>query len=78
MKLLETAIEEFAPNVICFSAVASQYLFIKKVADAIKSQWPQKYLVLGGVHATLNPSIVINDSFDAICLNIQRWSCAVI
>jgi len=68
IKLLNTVMGEFSPHLICFTAVASQYLFVKKIASVIKSQWPDKYLIIGGVHATLNPSDVINDSFDAICI----------
>ena len=68
IKQLNIFIKEFSPYLICFTAVASQYPFIKKIAGAIKSQWPDKYLVIGGVHATLNPSEVISDSFDAVCV----------
>lgn len=68
VELLNNMLEDFSPHVICFSAVASQYLFIKKIASLIKDKYPDKYLVLGGVHATLNPSKVINDSFDAVCI----------
>ena len=68
IKILNTFMGEFSPHLICVTAVASQYLFVKKIAGVIKSQWPDKYLVIGGVHATLNPSEVISDSFDAICI----------
>jgi radical SAM superfamily enzyme YgiQ (UPF0313 family) len=60
--------ETFAPQLICATAVASQYPFIKKTAGMIKGRWPDKYLVIGGVHATLNPSEVIRDVFDAVCV----------
>lgn len=68
IKLLNTFMVEFSPHLICVTAVASQYPFVKKIAGVIKSQWPDKYLVIGGVHATLNPSEVISDSFDAVCV----------
>ncbi|MBW8015812.1 MAG: radical SAM protein [Planctomycetes bacterium] len=67
-KLVRTAIEEFGPQIICFTAVASQYTFIKKTAGFIKNQWPDNFLVIGGVHATLNPSEVLSDFFDALCI----------
>jgi len=68
VNLLRTYIETFSPHIICASAVASQYSFIKKMASLIKREWPDKYLIIGGVHATLNPSEVIKDSFDAVCI----------
>lgn len=67
-KLLRTFMEKFAPHIICFTAVASQYAFIKKVASFIKSQWPDKFLIIGGIHATLTSSEVIANSFDALCI----------
>ena len=68
IKLLNTFIGEFSPHLICVTAVANQYSFVKKIASLIKSQWSDKYLIIGGVHATLNPSEVITDSFDAVCI----------
>ena len=64
--VLNKFMREFSPELICVTSVASQYPFIKKIASKIKSQWPDKYIVIGGVHATLNPAEVINDSFDAV------------
>jgi anaerobic magnesium-protoporphyrin IX monomethyl ester cyclase len=68
IKVLKTFMAAFSPRLICVTAVASQYPFVRKLAGVIKSQWPDKYLVIGGVHATLNPSEVISDSFDALCI----------
>lgn len=68
IKILKTSMREFPPHLVCFTAVASQYPFVSKIASMIKKQWPDKYLVIGGVHATLNPSEVINDAFDAVCI----------
>lgn len=68
IKILNTFLGGFSPHLICFTAVASQYPFVRKIAGAIKNQWPDKYLVIGGVHATLKPSEVIRDSFDAVCI----------
>jgi anaerobic magnesium-protoporphyrin IX monomethyl ester cyclase len=67
-KLLKTAIEEFAPRLICFTAVYSQYAFIKQAASFIKGQWPDKYLIIGGAYATLRPDDVIAGPFDALCI----------
>jgi radical SAM superfamily enzyme YgiQ (UPF0313 family) len=68
IKILNTCMDEFSPRLICVTAVASQYAFVKRIAGAIKSQWPDKYIVIGGVHATLNPSDVVSEYFDAVCI----------
>jgi radical SAM superfamily enzyme YgiQ (UPF0313 family) len=68
LKLLNTHVDEFDPQLVCLTSVASQYPFIKKIASTIKTQWTDKYLILGGAHATLNPSEVIDDQFDSICI----------
>ena len=68
IKLLRTSMEEFAPRLVCFTAVYSQYAFIKKIASLTKSQWPDKYLIIGGAHATLRPDEVIGGPFDSVCI----------
>lgn len=68
INLLKSFIEEFNPNLICFTATFSQYNFIKTIAEFVKSQWPDKFIVIGGVHASLNPREVIEGPFDAVCI----------
>ena len=66
--LLTSFVEEFDPNLVCFTAVFSQYPFIEKIARFMKSRWPDKFLIIGGVHATLNSNEVIDGPFDALCI----------
>lgn len=66
--LIETYMADFAPHLICFTAVTSQFPFIVKIATYVKSRWANVFLIIGGVHATLNPNEVINNPFDAICI----------
>jgi len=68
VKQVHAMMEEFSPQIICLTAVSSQYRFVKRIASMIKLQWPDKYLILGGVHATLNPAEAMRDSFDAVCI----------
>ena len=60
--------EEFNPGLICFTAVFSQYKFIEEMARFVKKQWPERYLLIGGVHATLQPDEVITGPFNAVCI----------
>jgi len=66
--LLQAFIRDSNPDLICFTAVFSQYHFVEKTAKFIKDRWADKYLLIGGVHATSNPEEVINGPFDALCI----------
>lgn len=67
-ELIKLHVKNFEPAVLCFTAVFSQYAFIEKAASFVKKNWPEKFCVIGGVHATLNPDIVIKGPFDALCV----------
>lgn len=67
-QILKTSMEEFDPGIICYTAVFSQYSFIEKIAAFIRSHWPDKFAIIGGVHATLNPEEIIKGPFDALCV----------
>lgn len=66
--ILQNAIESFKPRLLCFSAVSSEYPFISTIAGRLKKYHPNLYSLIGGVHASLNPSEAIKDSFDALCI----------
>ncbi|MDP8233675.1 MAG: radical SAM protein [Candidatus Saelkia tenebricola] len=66
--LLKEYMSNFNPQLICFTAVASEYRFIADIARYIKRHYPHVYLLIGGVHATLNPEEVLLDDFDALCI----------
>ncbi|MFC1851224.1 B12-binding domain-containing radical SAM protein [candidate division CSSED10-310 bacterium] len=61
-------IEHFSPQLICFSAVFSEYNFISQIAEGIRSRYSDIFLLAGGTHVTLNPDKAIKDAFDAICI----------
>lgn len=67
-KLITKNIFTFNPGLICFSSVTTQYPFIKNIAQFIKKNWPEIFLLIGGTHASLNPETVSKDSFDAVCI----------
>ncbi len=66
--VIERAVTEFDPEVIAFTAVSTEYPFLRSLASELKARWPAKFLILGGVHATLNPEAVMRDTFDALCV----------
>lgn len=68
LSLLKAAVVEFDPQLVGFTAVATQYPFISAAARQLKQLWPRKFLILGGTHASLKPDEVIQDAFDAVCV----------
>ncbi len=68
LPLISARMEMSGPQVVCFTSVFSQYSVIEKTARHIRKNWPGKFLVIGGVHATLNPEDVIKGPFDALCI----------
>lgn len=68
LKLITSTINQFLPDLICFTSVFSQFNFILETASYIKQQFPHIHLMGGGVHITLNPSEKLLDVFDSICI----------
>jgi len=68
VNIINKAMDKYDPHLVCFTAVYSQYSFIEKTARYIKCHWPGKYLLIGGVHATLQPDEVIAGPFNAVCI----------
>jgi radical SAM superfamily enzyme YgiQ (UPF0313 family) len=68
LDLLEKTVSEFNPHLIAFTAVSTQYPCISAAARRLKQCAPEKFLILGGVHASLKPEEVIRDHFDAVCV----------
>ncbi|WP_458011141.1 B12-binding domain-containing radical SAM protein [Candidatus Solincola sp.] len=67
--LLEEYIQSFHPDLACFTAVYTEYLFLSRVAARIKRKYPDVFLLLGGPHASLNPDRCLEEaSFDAVCV----------
>lgn len=67
-QLLTSFIKQYNPDVVCFTAIFSEYNFIETMAGFVKTHWSDKFIVIGGVHATLNPDKVIKGPFDALCV----------
>jgi radical SAM superfamily enzyme YgiQ (UPF0313 family) len=68
LKLLEAATAEFDPQVVGFTAVSTQFPFIGEAARLLKARWPEKFLIVGGMHASLRPEEAAEGPFDALCV----------
>lgn len=67
-RVIDKYFKEFSPELVCFTAVSTEYPFIAEVARHIKTKWPKVFLLIGGPHVTLNPDGVLSDNFDALCI----------
>jgi len=63
-----TKVAGFNPDLICFSAVFSEFEFIGSVSSFIKSKYPNVFTLVGGVHVSINPKEEYLKLYDAICI----------
>lgn len=61
-------LKKYRPKLICFTAVSTEYKFIANIAKFVKHLYPDIYLLIGGIHVTLNPNEAHLKYFDAMCI----------
>lgn len=61
-------INRLKPEVVCFTAVNSEFPFICGIANYVKENYPTIFRVVGGVHVSINPREEYLDIFDALCV----------
>jgi len=66
--VIDKVVADFKPRLVCFTAVSSEYEFIRNIADYLKCRYPDIFTLIGGVHVTLNIGEVQKDNFDAFCV----------
>lgn len=67
--VLHRILSSFAPALVCFTPVSSQFEFTLRLAAMVKRTAPGTYVTAGGIHPTLNPGAAIShDCFDAVCV----------
>ena len=66
---LRACLEEFRPDIICASAVTSQYPLVRESLLAVRSWLPEALILLGGAHASLNPGETMAEGIcDGVCV----------
>lgn len=63
-----SAAAAFDPRVIAFTAVSTQYPFVRSAAAHLARARPGAFLLLGGVHASVRTEAVSRDVWDAVCV----------
>lgn len=67
-RVIGKVMEEFHPDIIGFTAVATTYAYAAHVARRIRSTYRKPYLLAGGPHVSLNPEEAIAEVFDSVCI----------
>jgi anaerobic magnesium-protoporphyrin IX monomethyl ester cyclase len=67
-KTLDPILREFQPALICYTAVTTEYPFVKKIARHLREEATGAYHVIGGVHGSVRPREVVAGPFDAVCI----------
>ncbi|MDP6762505.1 MAG: radical SAM protein [Planctomycetota bacterium] len=65
---VDAAIERSRPELICFTAVATEYPFVEKIAGYTRQRCPDAYHAVGGTHPILCPGEVCAEPWDAVCI----------
>lgn len=66
--LVNNCLKSFSPQLICLTAVSTEYPFIANIAKYIKKSSPDVFLLAGGSHVSLNPNDCLVDDFDGLCI----------
>ncbi len=67
--MIDAYMNEFDPDMICFTAVASEYTFIKKIAVYMKTILKRNvFFIIGGPHVSIMPHDSMLETFDALCI----------
>ena len=54
--------EEFDPDIFALSFGSNHYVYAMKLSRALKLRFPEKTILCGGIHTTLNPEMVMGES----------------
>lgn len=64
----DSEMQDFNPEIVAFSCVASEYGRVRKFAEHCKNKFSGVLSVLGGAHPSLDPSAEMLDIFDVVCV----------
>ena len=64
---IASLLDSFNPGLVCFTAVYSEYEYIKQAGRQIRALRPGLFQLAGGVHVSLDPETAVRDGWDAVC-----------
>jgi len=75
VKSLNKYIKKTKPKIIAFSITSVQYPGIRWILKEIKKRFKSIFIVVGGVHCSLNPNLIIkNPAIDAVCIGEGEYA----
>jgi radical SAM superfamily enzyme YgiQ (UPF0313 family) len=67
---LRPLIEDLKPQLVCFTAVSTQFLMVERISAHVKKLDPSIFIVVGGAHASLAPDETLaSANIDGICIS---------
>ena len=73
---IEKQIRTFNPDLIGFSSVSNQFMFVKQIANHLRKNGIKTKILIGGIHATVSPETVLKEDFvDMVCLGEGEYAC---
>ena len=68
LSFFDKIIEDFRPDIMAYSAVASEFDFINNIAIYAGNKYPEIFRIIGGVHVSIFPEESILENFEALCV----------
>jgi len=68
LTVVDEWLERFQPGIVGFTAMSSEFEFIRKLGGYVKQICPNLYTAVGGSHTTISPKESYLDTFDALCV----------
>jgi hypothetical protein len=66
--LIEQTLAVPGPGLVCCTAVATEFEFIRSMAECVRQEAPGSFLLGGGPHVSVNPEQCCSRPFDAVCI----------
>ena len=66
--IIDSYLKNYQPRIICFTATVREYNFILKIAEYVRSRYPNIFLFIGGVTCFIAPEESMLEVFDALCI----------
>lgn len=68
-------IQSFKPDLVGFTSVSSQFVYVSELAARIKAKFPSIIIVCGGIHPTIFPGCLLEaDALDGIFIGEGEYS----
>ncbi len=67
-------VRDFDPGLICFTSVYTGFEFMTEVARELKGDFGDRFMLIGGPHASLMPGDCLDGPFDGVCVGEGEYA----